>query len=138
MAHIARLSAALAASLLLAAGGCDDPPPSGADGAALAVPSGRDVAFLDVVTNAPGPDGAAARFRFVAPGARKGDDWSGDMQALCESYALPRTDGMVPAPQQIIISIADRPLPFGEAVPEAVQFFESYRIEGTACIWEMF
>ena len=134
MAALARLSAVLVAPLLLAAGACEETPPAGG----VAVPSGRAVQVLDVITNAPGPAGATARFRFVAAAAQKGDDWSADMQALCDGYALPRTEGMVPAPQQIVIVVSDRALPFGEAAPEAVQFFESYRIEGTSCIWEMF
>ena len=60
------------------------------------------------------------------------------MQALCDSFALPRTDGMVPAPQQIVISFAGAAVPFGEAAPDVVQFFESYRIENGACVWEVF
>ncbi len=59
------------------------------------------------------------------------------MQALCETYALPRIGGMVPEPQQIVIVLADRAVPFGEAAPEAVQFFEAYRPENGACIWEL-
>ena len=110
------------------------------DGPKVEVPSGRKLSLIDVITNAPGPSGATARFRFLAPGlaSEDADAAAADMQALCDSFALPRTDGMVPAPQQIVIVVSDRALPFGEAAPEAVQFFESYRIEGTSCIWEMF
>lgn len=122
------------AAALLALVGCQEEAP--AEGG-VTVPSGRAVSFLDVITNAPGADGAAARFRFVAPGLQAGEDASADMQALCDSYALPRIEGMVPAPQQIIIVLSDRPVPFGEAAPEAVQFFEAYRPEEGACIWEL-
>jgi hypothetical protein len=60
------------------------------------------------------------------------------MAHLCQSYALPRLSETGPVPAQIIISLSDRPVPFGEASPEATQFFEAYRIEGDACIWEAF
>jgi hypothetical protein len=43
-----------------------------------------------------------------------------------------------PIPSQIIISLEDRPVPFGEADPEAVQYFEAFRVENGACIWEVF
>ncbi len=132
-----RLLIALAGLLVLAAGGCEGDPPASAEGA-TAVPSGREVRFLDVITDAPGPSGRPARFRFIAPAAARGEDWSADMQALCDDYALPRTAAMVPPPSQIIIVIADREVPFGEAAPDAVQFFESYRIENGSCIWEIF
>jgi hypothetical protein len=107
---------------------------------AIPVPSGREVRLIDVVTNAPGNEGAAARFRFLAPGLTEADlvASADDMQALCDSYALPRTDGMVPAPQQIIISLAAKAVPFGTPAPDVVQFFEVYRIEGGTCQWEPF
>ena len=129
------LLTALTASLLLAAGACEDPPPAGD---AVATPSGRAVQALDVVTNAPGPKGATARFRFVVPGLTAEDDPGADMEAVCNNYALPRIGGMVPAPQQIIIVFADRAVPFGEVSPDAVQVFEAYRVENDVCIWEMF
>ncbi|GLS86867.1 hypothetical protein GCM10010873_18410 [Cypionkella aquatica] len=112
--------------------------------AALVVPSGQAVRFVEVVMNAPGPEGLVARFRFVAPAIAK--DGGGisydvaalDMEHLCNSFALPRIASTGPVPSQIIISFADRDVPFGEASPDATQFFEAYRIEGDACIWEAF
>jgi hypothetical protein len=135
MMNLSRPCLAFTVSTLLAAGACEDKGPAG-DG--VTVPSGREVQFLDVITNAPGPEGATARFRFVVPGLQPDDDASVDMQALCDSYALPRTDGMVPEPQQIIIVFADQAVPFGDAAPEAVQFFEAYSLQDGACIWEVF
>lgn len=131
-----RLALLLSASLPLAAASCEEK----AEGDAVAVPSGRDVRLIDVITNAPGAEGATARFRFLVPGLQAGSapDWAEDMQALCDNYALDRIDVMVPAPQQIIISLADTVVPFGEAAPEAVQFFEAYAPKDGICIWEMF
>lgn len=128
---------ALSVVVLAAAGGCEEEAP---DPDAISVPSGRALELIDIVTNAPGPQGATARFRFLVPGLRESDleGSAADMQALCDTYALPRIGGMVPAPQQIIISFASEATPFGEPAPEIVQFFEAYRIESAACIWEAF
>ena len=107
---------------------------------AISVPSGRTLSLIEVVTNAPGPEGATARFRFLAPGLTADDAVAAqdDMQALCDAFALPRIDGMVPAPQQIIISLSAEAVPFGEAAPGIVQFFEAYSLQDAACIWEPF
>lgn len=112
----------------------------GADGPKVEVPSGRELSLIDVITNAPGPSGAAARFRFLAPDLVPEDVEASvaDMQAVCDSFALPRTDGMVPVPQQIIITFMSAAVPFGEAAPDVVQFFESFRVEDGACVWEVF
>lgn len=112
--------------------------------AVVAVPSGQDVRLLEVVLNAPGPAGVAARFRFVAPAIAKDggeidfETASADMAHLCQTYALPKLAELGPVPTQIIISFSDRAVPFGEAAPDATQFFEAYRVEGDACIWEAF
>ena len=92
------------------------------------------------MTNARGPEGATARFRFLAPGLTPEDSDTalGDMQALCDSFAIQRIDGMVPAPRQIVISFADKAVPFGQAAPDVVQFFEAFRPENGACVWEVF
>ncbi len=136
MTGLRRSLLCLATTVLVGAGGCDEGP----DATAIKVPSGREVTLLDVITNVPGTEGAAARFRFVAPGLTPDDSEaaSADMQALCDTYALPKVEGMVPAPQQIIISLAAKPVPFGEAAPDITQFFEAYTLKNGACIWEVF
>ncbi len=109
--------------------------------APIALPSGRSVTLIDVIHDAPGPMGLTVRFRFLDPelaAARDAEANAADMQALCESFALPRVADPGPPVQQIIISLHDRVLPFGEAAPEALQVFEAYRIEDGACVWEMF
>ena len=119
-------------AMLTAAGSCDE----AAEG--VAVPSGRLVQVQDVITDAPGPAGATARFRFVVPDLTAGEDASADMQALCDTHALPQIAGMDPAPQQIIIALASQAVPFGQAAPDVVQFFEAYRPADGTCIWEPF
>lgn len=122
---------------LAALAGCQDEAPASGT---VEVPSGREVSLIDVVTNAPGPEGAAARFRFLAPGLNPDEAATAavDMQALCDSYALPRIGSMVPMPQQIIISLSAEAVPFGAAAPDVVQFFEAYAVQDGACIWEPF
>ena len=116
---------------------------SGGD-AVVAVPSGQVVVLQEVIWNVPGPSGLAIRFRFVAPAIAKaagGVDFgaaSADMMHLCQTYARTRLAEFGPQPSQIIISMADRALPFGDAAPEATQFFMAYRLENDACILEVF
>jgi hypothetical protein len=126
-------AAPILALTLLAA--CQEEPPAGD---AISVPSGRELSLIEIVTHAPGPSGAAARFRFLAPGLTQDDavPASADMQALCDSFALPRIDGMVPAPQEIILSFSAGAVPFGEAAPDTVQFFESFSVATGTCVWE--
>ena len=130
-----RLTVLLGALALAAA--CHEEAPAGE---AVEVPSGRALSLIDIVTNAPGPAGATARFRFLAPGlsADDAEAAAADMQALCDSFAIKRIDGMVPAPQQIVLSFSSEAVPFGEAAPDVIQFFESFRPEDGACVWEVF
>lgn len=114
------------------------------NGATVQVPSGQEITLLDVIWNVPGPVGMATRFRFVAPAIAKDggtvsfDAAQADMLDLCQSFALPRVTGSLVLPSQIIISLSDRAVPFGESDPDATQFFEAYSIEDNACIWEVF
>jgi hypothetical protein len=111
---------------------------------AIIVPSGQQVILHDVVRDAPGPEGAALRFRFLAPAiARVGgtvdvDQATADMAYLCKTYAIQRATGVVPVPTQIIISMSDMAVPFGQPAPEATQYFEAYRIVNGTCVWEGF
>lgn len=113
-------------------------------GETVTVPSGQEITLMDVIWNVPGPEGMATRFRFLAPGiARAGgsvgfDQAQADMLDLCQNFALPRVAGSLTRPAQIIISLSDRAVPFGQSDAEATQFFEAYTLEDDACIWEVF
>lgn len=111
------------------------------DDAPIPVPSGQEVRLLDVIRDQPGPGGLTYRFRFVAPAIAQTVDFetaAADMEHLCRTYALPRLSQIGPVPGQVIVSLSDRPVPFGEPAPDATQFFEAYRVEGDTCIWEAF
>lgn len=114
------------------------------DGPVVAVPSGQTVVFQEVIRDAAGFGGLTYRFRFIAPGISRvggGVDFetaAGDMDHLCNSFAVQRISSIGPQPSQIVISLADRAIAFGQAAPEATQFFEAYRVEDGVCIWESF
>jgi hypothetical protein len=118
-----------------------DPVPP--DSAPIPVPSGQEVRLLDVIHNQPGPEGLTIRYRFIAPAIAPGggidfDTAAADMAHLCQAYALPRVRSGGPQPAQIVISLSDRPVDFGQPAPEATQFFEAYSLDGDTCIWEPF
>ena len=113
------------------------------DATLITVPSGQAVQLQDAIWNVDGPLGLTLRFRFVAPAIAPGggvdvETAQADMQALCDRFALPRVSGIGPQPSQLIISMADRALPFGEAAPEATQYFEAFRLENGQCVWELY
>lgn len=140
IALVALLAAAFCTGLAQAT---DSPEVTPGDGVTVEVPSGQSITLQEVVWNAPGTDGLATRFLFVAPGIAPGggidfDTASADMQHLCDAFALPRVKDNTPPPEQIVISLSDRPVPFGQSAPEATQFFESYTLKDGVCTWEMF
>ncbi len=138
VSHTVWLPAALCAGMAAAQEG---PQVVEGGGVAVAVPSGQTVTLQEVIWNVPGPDGMTTRFRFLAPGIAGAVDFdtaSADMQFLCDQFALPRLSEFGPKPEAVVISLSDHPLAFGEASPEAVQFFESYRVANGSCEWEMF
>ena len=132
-----RLMAFPVCALILAAGACE-----GDDGAkgAIAVPSGREITLIEVITDVPGPAGVTARFRFLAPDLVAKDLQAAaiDMEALCNSHAVPWIAGLALAPLQIILSLSATPVAFGEAAPDVVQFFEAYSVQDGTCIREAF
>lgn len=107
----------------------------------IEVPSGQPITLLEVILNEPGTEGATARFRFLAPEITPEGDFDAavaDMQHLCDTYALQRIAGTVPMPQQIVISLSDREVGFGQSDPDATQFFEAFSIDTGICVWEPF
>jgi len=144
-AHRARTRGAAAALIVLWAGsGAVGQDPAGVDGQMIAVPSGQEVRYLETVQSAPGPEGLTIRFRFVAPAiARDGgtvdpETAQADMEALCNDFALPRLPVTGPVPSQIVVSLSDRAVAFGEPAPEVTQFFEAYVVADGRCQWEAF
>jgi hypothetical protein len=112
-------------------------------GEAVAVPSGMDVTFHDVIRDEPVGAGLVYRFRFVAPdiggdSPRAFSEVSGDMDLLCQDYALPRLSELGPQPARVMISLMEAPVEFGVASPEITQFFEAYSVSDDRCIWEAF
>lgn len=113
------------------------------DAPPIPVPSGQMVRFIETISDAQGPMGLTLRFRFLAPQIGGTDPLEAeaalsDMEALCNSFALQRLPTTGPAPAQIVISLADRWVPFGEVDTEAVQYFEAYSVADGACIWEFY
>ncbi len=111
----------------------------GAGASSLSLGSGHIVDLIEVIhEDAP----AVSRFRFVNEAiASQGLEFSDiepDLVELCEGYALPRLAEENRTPDQVVISISDRNVPFGEISPDAIQFFDAFTIEGARCMWEQF
>jgi len=110
----------------------------------VTVPSGQPVEYVEVIRDVRSTRGLSWRFRFVAPEiARKTGTVSfeiaaRDMDHLCQNFAIPRLPLMGPRPREIVISLSDAPLPFGEPNPEITQFIEVYSVDGDTCTWEAF
>lgn len=104
----------------------------------IALPSGLGVQVQDVIFE---EDPAVSRFRFVAPDLGKaGSDYADvreDFFWLCDRMILP-TLSDAQRTGEIVVSIADRPVVFGQITPEATQYFEMFRVANGTCIWEDF
>lgn len=123
---------------------------------AIALPSGRQVWWLDSVHDTQGPAGLTLRMRFIAPGLQpvvEADQQRithEDMVALCEGFAVPRLGRPATLPKQVVITLMARQLEFGEADHQVTQFFEAFSLEAPAggdpsdpatpltCRWEVY
>ncbi|PFG63844.1 hypothetical protein AXZ77_2465 [Thioclava sp. ES.031] len=117
--------------------------PEGTKGNEIPVPSGQKVWWIDVIHNEAGPDGLTYRFRFLAPqiGGRSplsSDIALKDIEALCNGWVVPRLPQPGPEPAQVMVSLSDQIVPFGDAAPEVVQYFDSFSVEDGNCVWEFF
>lgn len=110
--------------------------------AAFVVPSGQAVTLHEVIVDQPSAQTAVYRFRFLAPEiARNGGTMNfeasiGDMQQLCNSYAVAQIMPPMPAATQVIIAFSDMALPFGETNLDATQFFMAFGIVDGVCVLE--
>lgn len=108
----------------------------------LAVPSGYDLNLQEVLYEVRQDNSQVARFRYVMPLiGQEGvtfDDVEPDFLYLCEVHARRSVETEGRKVDQIIISLADRETEFGVASHVATQFFEAFRVENGACIWEGF
>lgn len=109
----------------------------------LQVPSGQHITLGEVLID-DRPGATWVRFRFIAPqigndsGQIDYETSSADIDYLCEALVLPYLAQYDLTPARVVISLSDRPVPFGITDPEATQFFESYSPEENRCIWEAF
>ena len=111
--------------------------------AAADVPSGQQVTLHEVLVDAQ-EDTTYLRFRFVAP--QIGTDTAGtdfeavgnDMMHLCKTVALSYMTEYALEGDTIVISFMNKITEFGQSDPDTTQFFESFRPQNGACIWDEF
>jgi len=106
----------------------------------IVLPSGRTVTLDETIRDTAGPVGLTDRFLFLAPwiAGVAYEDLAPEIAWLCDTVALPRVESSTPPPVQIIVSLADRPVPFGASDPAATQFFEAFSVADGACVVELF
>ena len=114
------------------------------NGAAFFVPSGQGVTLQEMILDMPTPTAAIYRFRFISPAIARGtgtmdfETSIADMQHLCDSHALKNIATPGPDKVQVIISFADKPVPFGETNPEVTQFIVAFSVSDGHCMLEPF
>ncbi|WP_043746611.1 DUF6497 family protein [Pseudooceanicola atlanticus] len=105
-----------------------------------AVPSGLVLTLQEVLED-PQPDGQLwLRLRYVAPDLAP-DNYASveeDFAVLCSEQALTYAGENALIASQAVISIASATVEFGSTAPDVTQFFEAFRLENGACIWEAF
>jgi hypothetical protein len=106
----------------------------------IVLPSGQTVTLQETLRDAAGPTGLTDRFRFLAPWitGTAYEDIAPDIQWLCDSVALPRVASSTPPPAQVVVSLSDRPVPFGASDTAATQFFEAFAVTDGTCVVELF
>lgn len=107
------------------------------------VPSGQAVTLNEVLVDRVDQE-AWVRFRFLTPEIARGagaityEQAQDDLAALCEAVARPYLVEYALGADVVVISLMDRAVPFGVSDPEATQFFETFRIQDDACVWQAF
>jgi hypothetical protein len=109
-----------------------------------ALPSGQSVLAHDMTFERQADGELWLVLRYIAPRiAREGgdldyDDIAADLDALCAA-AAPHvavwSGGRDAVPDQIMVSLMDRPVPRGVADPDARIFIAAYGLEADGCVW---
>lgn len=98
---------------------------------------------LDILWEANGPQTNLV-VRMVAPqisrdgGRLDYDAVSGAMDRVCAVVGVPSILNTESQIDRILVIFMDRPVPRGEANPEATQYINIYSVENQRCIWEDF
>lgn len=97
------------------------------------MPSGRVLTLFDVIL-----EDDLGRFRFLLPDIAVDvafEDIVDDLDYVCAQVALPALTQAGSDVSQLVISVSAAEVTFGEAT-EIVQYFQPFRRDGDACIWE--
>lgn len=81
---------------------------------------------------------SSLRLRFVQPSLSAGFDYSDvsdDLFALCQAQFRGEVAQNVAEMGQVIVSIANKEVPFGETNPDVVQVFEVFHLGDAGCEW---
>ncbi|EPX79848.1 DUF6497 family protein [Litoreibacter arenae] len=86
------------------------------------------------------PERRIVRIRLVAPGIADKEKFGfevieADFQSLCDSEGLRIVAESAPNAREIIVSVASGRVPFGETVPNVVQYFDAFSVDGDTCVW---
>lgn len=110
---------------------------------AVDVPSGQQINLSEVLVDEQSTQ-TWLRFRFLAPKIAVGEgqltysEVEGDFQHLCDKLAVPYIAEFELSGDVVVISMADRDVPFGQTDPDSIQYFEAFRVKDGACVWEEF
>lgn len=106
-----------------------------------AVPSGHEIRLQEVLFETRQDSSEVVRFRYVMPLIRQGIEFAeiiDDFEHLCVGVAVPYLAIEEKVVDQVIISMADREIEFGESTTLATQYFEAFTVKDGSCIWEGF
>ena len=126
-------------SILLAAGA------QAQDGriARAEAPSGQRVTLADVIPEEqPWSGEMQVVVRLVAPAIADdtltNSQLRADMDWACHTWGVPAARELSAPPERVVVEMMAAPAPRGEATPGIRRIFESYRLEGPVCVWELF
>lgn len=106
-------------------------------------PSGQRLILAEVLTEEqPWSGEMLVVVRLLAPAIAEdvltGSEVREDMDWACRLWGLPAARALASPPDRVVVEMMAERAPRGESTPGIRRFFETYRIEGPLCIWELF